>query len=203
MKKIHLEEKYLTSLKRKIIKKETHPLTDNELERLASLLEKDSYTPDMNPIIWSIAWQSPKNTAMLKLSHDISTSNISANNDEIFNYYIEPAFIYYLQNSKVTEQKKIIKLFEKCNSLRLRMIVAEFNMQIGHIEKGLYLMVRILDEITTDHALSDSISMWIAQTGTMKIKNTFLQDAKKERKKGNISYAKTLEWVCENLFFKQ
>lgn len=159
MKRINLQEKYLINLKRKIIKKETDPLTDDELVLLASLLGKISYTPDMNRIIWSIALQSPKNTEMLELAYEISTSNASANDDEIFSRHIEPVFLYYLHKSEANEQKNIINFFEKCKSLRLRMMVAEFHMKTGHIEKGLHLMTRILDEVTTDHALSDSISM--------------------------------------------
>ena len=41
--------------------------------------------------------------------------------------------------------------------------------------------------------------MWITKNGNLELKNAFLHEAAQERKKGNISYAKTLEWICENL----
>ena len=60
-------------------------------------------------------------------------------------------------------------------------------------------MAKILDEENTDHAIADSICMWIAQKRTPERQNSFLHDAAQEREQGNISYAKTLEWICENL----
>ncbi|WP_162995563.1 hypothetical protein [Janthinobacterium agaricidamnosum] len=130
---------------------------------------------------------------------NIITINVSADDDNVFNGHIEPVFSYYLHNSPSHEQEKILDSFEKSKSLRLRMIVAEFHMLKNHILKGLHMMAKILDEANTDHAISDSICMWVTQNGTLELKNSFLHDATQERKKGNISYAKTLEWICENL----
>ena len=199
MKKLRLEEKYLKSLRRKIIAKKTAPLTSNELDFFARLLEYEFYSPELHPVIWDIAWQSPPNAAMLKIAKNIITINVSADDDNVFNGYIEPIFSYYLHNSPSHEQEKILDSFEKSKSLRLRMIVAEFYMWKNHILKGLYMMAKILDETNTDHAISDSIYMWVTQNGTLELKNSFLHDATQERKKGNISYAKTLEWICKNL----
>ena len=199
MKKLRLEEKHLKSLRRQIIAKKTAPLTSNELDFFARLLENQFYSPELHQVIWDIAWQSPANAAMLKIAQNIITINVSADDDSVFNGHIEPIFSYYLHNSPSHEQEKILDSFEKSKSLRLRMIVAEFHMWKNHILKGLYMMAKILDETNTDHAISDSICMWITKNGTLELKNAFLHEAAQERKKGNISYAKTLEWICENL----
>ncbi|OFJ48202.1 hypothetical protein BA896_003600 [Janthinobacterium lividum] len=135
---------------------------------------------------------------MLKIAQNIITINVSADDDNVLNGHIEPLFSYYLHNSPSHEQEKILDSFEKSKSLRLRMIVAEFHMLKNHILKGLYMMAKILDEVDTDHTISDSICMWITQKGTLEINNSFLHDAAQEREKGNISYAKTLEWICGN-----
>lgn len=199
MKKLRLEEKYLKNLRRNIIAKKTTPLTSNELDFFARLLERECYSPGLHLVIWNIAWQSPANTAMLEIAKNIIAINASTDDDNILNEHIEPVFSYYLHNSQSHEQEKILDYFEKIKSLRLRMIVAEFNILKNHILKGLHMMAKILDETNTDHAISDSICMWITQNGTLELKNSFLHDAAQERKKGNISYAKTLEWICENL----
>ena len=199
MKKLRLEAKYLKSLRRKIIAKKTAPLTSNELDFFARSLEHQFYSPELHRVIWDIAWQSPPNAAMLKIAKNIITINVSADDDNVFNGHIESVFSYYLHNSPSHEQEKILDSFEKRKSLRLRMIVAEFHMLKNHIFKGLHMMAKILDEANTDHAISDSICMWVTQNGTLELKNSFLHDATQERKKGNISYAKTLEWICENL----
>jgi len=199
MKKLRLDEKYLKNLRRKIIAKKTAPLTSNELDFFASLLERECYSPELHQVIWDIAWQSPANAAMLKIAQNIIVINGSADDDNVFNGHIEPIFSYYLHNSPSYEQEKILDSFEKSKSLRLRMIVAEFHMLKKHIFKGLYMMSKILDEENIDHAISDSICMWIAQKRTPELQNSFLHKAAQERKKGNISYAKTLEWICENL----
>lgn len=199
MKKLRLEEKYLKSLRRKIIAKKTAPLTGNELDFFARSLENQFYSPELHRVIWDIAWQSPPNAAMLKIAKNIITINVSADDDNVFNGHIEPVFSYYLHNSPSHEQEKTLDSFEKSKSLRLRMIVAEFHMLKNHILKGLHMMAKILDEANTDHAISDSICMWVTQLRTLELKNSFLHDATQERKKGNISYAKTLEWICENL----
>jgi len=199
MKKLLLEQKYLKSLRRKIIAKKTAPLTSNELDFFARSLEHQFYSPELHRIIWDIAWQSPPNAAMLKIAKNIITINVSADDDNVFNGHIEPVFSYYLHNSPSHEQEKTLDSFEKSKSLRLRMIVAEFHMLKNHILKGLHMMAKILDEANTDHAISDSICMWVTQNRTLELKNSFLHDATQERKKGNISYAKTLEWICENL----
>ena len=199
MKKLRLEEKYLKSLRRKIIAKKTAPLTSNELDFFARLLEHQFYSPELHRVIWDIAWQSPANATMLKIAQNIIAINVSADDDDVFNSHIEPIFSYYLHNSPSHEQEKILDRFEKSKSLRLRMIVAEFHMWKNHVLKGLHMMTKILDEENIDHAIADSICMWIAQKRTPELQNSFLHEAAQERKKGNISYAKTLEWICENL----
>ncbi|WP_298410627.1 hypothetical protein [Janthinobacterium sp.] len=199
MKKMRLDEKYLKNLRRKIIAKKTAPLTSNELDFFANLLEREFYNPELHQVIWDIAWQSPVNAAMLKIAQNIIAINVSADDDDVFNSHIEPIFSYYLHNSPSYEQEKILDRFEKSKSLRLRMIVAEFHMWKNHVLKGLHMMAKILDEENIDHAIADSICMWIAQKRTPELRNSFLHEAAQERKKGNISYAKTLEWICENL----
>ena len=199
MKKLRLEEKYLKSLRRKIIAKKTAPLTSNELDFFARLLEHQFYSPELHRVIWDIAWQSPPNAAMLKIAQNIITINVSADDGSFFNSHIEPIFSYYLHNSPSHEQEKILDRFEKSKSMRLRMIVAEFHMWKNHVLEGLHMMAKILDEENIDHAIADSICMWIAQKRTPELQNSFLHEAAQEREQGNISYAKTLEWICENL----
>ena len=115
MKKLRLEEKYLKNLRRQIIAKKTAPLTSNELDFFARLLENQFYSPELHQVIWDIAWQSPANAAMLKIAQNIITINVSADDESVFNGHIEPVFSYYLHNSPSHEQKKILDCFEKRN----------------------------------------------------------------------------------------
>lgn len=183
MKKLRLEEKYLKNFRRKIIAKKTAPLTNNELDFFANLLEREFYNPELHQVIWDIAWQSPANAAMLKIAQNIIVINVSADDDNVFNSHIEPIFSYYLHNSPSYEQEKILDRFEKSKSRRLRMIVAEFHMWKNHVLKGLHMMAKILDEENIDHAIADSICMWIAQKRTPELQNSFLHEAALERKK--------------------
>jgi hypothetical protein len=153
------------------------------------LLEREFYSPEIHHVIWDIAWQSPENATMLKIAKDIIFINASADDDNVFNGHIELIFSYYLHNSPNYKQEKILDSFEKRKSVRLRMIVVEFHMRKNHALKGLHMMAKILDEADTDHTIADSICMWIAQKGTLELNNSFLHEAVKERKKGNISYA--------------
>jgi hypothetical protein len=55
MKKLRLEEKYLKNLRRKIIAKKTAPLTNNEIDFFASLLEREFYSPEFSMrFLWEI-----------------------------------------------------------------------------------------------------------------------------------------------------
>ena len=85
MKKLRLEEKYLKNLRRQIIAKKTAPLTSNEIDFFASLLEREFYSPELHQVIWDIAWQSPANAAMLKIAQNIITINVSADDESVFN----------------------------------------------------------------------------------------------------------------------
>lgn len=78
------------------------------------------------------------------------------------------------------------------------MIIAEFYMAQGDTRSGLHMMVDIFGATEMDHALNDSIMIWMSQKATFEIKNEFLQKAKYEREKGNISCAEQYEWICEN-----
>jgi len=78
------------------------------------------------------------------------------------------------------------------------MIIVEFHMAKGDTKTGLHLMVDIFGKIEMDHALYDSIMIWMYQEATFEMKNEFLQKAKDERKKGNISCAENYEWIYNN-----
>lgn len=78
------------------------------------------------------------------------------------------------------------------------MIIAEFYMAQGDTKIGLHMMVDIFAGTGMDHALHDSIMIWMCQNATLEIKNEFLQKAQDERVKGNISYAENYEWICDN-----
>ena len=68
MKKLRLEEQYLKNLRRKILRKKTAPLTSNELDFFAHLLEREFYSPELHQVIWDITWKSPANVTMMKIA---------------------------------------------------------------------------------------------------------------------------------------
>ena len=197
MRKLRLEHNYLRDMKRKIETGKYMPLDSIELDYLSDLLENSSFEPDFNKKIWSIVFHSHPHLSLLKIARNIVLQSAS-NEDDVFKNHAEIAFCYYLEKSSQNEQHKILHALKNCKSPRLRMIISEFHIEKGDIKTGLHLMAEILNDIGTDHALYDSIMIWMYQRATSDLKNEFLQKAKNERAKGNIHSAKKFEWICNN-----
>lgn len=197
MRKVRLEHNYLRDMKRKMETRKFTSLDSMELDYLAHLLEHSSVDPELNLKIWTIVHYSHSHQTLLKIAKNIILQS-SSSDDDVYKNHADIVFHYYLKNSNTEERQEIIKTLDNCNSLKLRMIIAEFYMAQGDIRSGLHLMVDIFADTGTDHELHDSIMIWMSQKVTFEIKNEFLQKAKDEREKGNVSCAEHYEWICEN-----
>ena len=197
MRKVRLEHYYLRDMNRKMETGKSIPLDSTELDYLAHLLERSSVDPELNLKIWTIVRYSHSHPTLLKIAKNIVLQS-SSSDDDVYKNHADIVFHYYLKNPSVEEQQEIIKTLDQCNSLKLRMIIAEFYMAQGDIRSGLHLMMDIFAHTGMDHALHDSVMIWMSQKVTFEIKNEFLKKAKDEREKGNISCAEHYEWICEN-----
>lgn len=66
---------------------------------------------------------------------------------------------YLLSKSESVEKNKLINIFSKCESLRLRFIVAEYLVRTKEVERGLRMMIDLLLIVDADNTVSNSIEM--------------------------------------------